>query len=130
MHVDPERLARTVRATLSRPGGPGEVALADLLAEAPLEHGLAELVTYLSLEDPRFVVVHDDERTDEVRWEGEAPAGPVAEDGAPDPVVRVARLPRVTYARRTSGSPPGGPPAARPAARPDAAPDPSPEETP
>src|SRR5690606_9702688 len=64
VHVDPERLARTVRATLSTPGGPGEVALADLLAEAPLEHGLAELVTYLSLDDPRFVVVHDDERTD------------------------------------------------------------------
>ena len=29
VHVDPERLARTVRATLSRPGGPGEVSLAD-----------------------------------------------------------------------------------------------------
>ncbi|KAJ8140123.1 hypothetical protein OY671_006679, partial [Metschnikowia pulcherrima] len=94
VHVDPERLARTVRATLSRPGGPGEVALADSLADAPLEHGSAELVTYSSLEDPRFVVVHDDERSDEVRWEGEAPAGPVAEDGAPDPVVRVARSPR------------------------------------
>ncbi|GEM_PF-36060 len=107
VHVDPERLARAVRATLSRPGGPGEVALADLLADAPLEHGLAELVTYLSLEDPRFVVVHDEERTDEVRWEGEAPTGPVAEDGAPDPVLRVARLPRVTYARRTGA---GGPP--------------------
>ncbi|NMF28022.1 DUF3375 family protein [Cellulosimicrobium aquatile] len=137
VHVDPERLARTVRATLSRPGGPGEVALADLLADAPLEHGLAELVTYLSLEDPRFVVVHDDERSDEVRWEGEAPAGPVAEDGAPEPVVRVARLPRVTYARRTSGSPPGGPPAPHPAphpavlgARPDARPDAVREETP
>jgi hypothetical protein len=117
VHVDPERLARTVRATLTAPGGPGEVALADLLEAAPLEHGLAELVTYLSLEDPRFVVVHDDERTDEVRWEGEAPAGPVAEDGAPDPVVRVARLPRVTYARRTGGGG-GAPPAPR-----DAVPD-------
>jgi len=131
VHVDPERLARTVRATLSTPGGPGEVALADLLAEAPLEHGLAELVTYLSLDDPRFVVVHDDERTDEVRWEGEAPAGPVADDGAPEPVVRVARLPRVTYARRTGPGAPPGPPAPpdlvtdhRPA------PDHAPEETP
>ncbi|MFF2832076.1 DUF3375 domain-containing protein [Cellulosimicrobium cellulans] len=140
VHVDPERLARTVRATLTAPGGPGEVALADLLEAAPLEHGLAELVTYLSLEDPRFVVVHDDERTDEVRWEGEAPSGPVADDGAPDPVVRVARLPRVTYARRT-GAGGGVPPAPRDPVphRPPATPrdehlhdtaDPAPEETP
>ncbi|MFD4990545.1 DUF3375 domain-containing protein [Cellulosimicrobium cellulans] len=140
VHVDPERLARTVRATLTAPGGPGEVALADVLAAAPLEHGLAELVTYLSLEDPRFVVVHDDERTDEVRWEGEAPSGPVADDGAPDPVVRVARLPRVTYARRTGpagGAPrvprvpvPGGPSATRPDENPHDTADPAPEETP
>ncbi|WP_336722359.1 DUF3375 domain-containing protein [Cellulosimicrobium cellulans] len=140
VHVDPERLARTVRATLTAPGGPGEVALADLLEAAPLEHGLAELVTYLSLEDPRFLVVHDDERTDEVRWEGEAPSGPVADDGAPDPVVRVARLPRVTYARRT-GAGGGVPPAPRDPVphRPPATPrdehlhdtaDPAPEETP
>ncbi|MDF9877505.1 DUF3375 domain-containing protein [Cellulosimicrobium cellulans] len=140
VHVDSERLARTVRATLTAPGGPGEVALADLLEAVPLEHGLAELVTYLSLEDPRFVVVHDDERTDEVRWEGEAPAGPVADDGAPDPVVRVARLPRVTYARRTGaggGAPPaprdpvpGGPSAARADENPHDTTDPAPEETP
>lgn len=139
VHVDPERLARTVRATLTAPGGPGEVALADLLEAAPLEHGLAELVTYLSLEDPRFVVVHDDERTDEVRWEGEAPSGPVADDGAPDPVVRVARLPRVTYARRTGAggaappalrdAVPDGPSATRPDENPRDTADPAPEET-
>ncbi|MBN0039452.1 DUF3375 domain-containing protein [Cellulosimicrobium cellulans] len=140
VHVDPERLARAVRATLTAPGGPGEVALADLLEAAPLEHGLAELVTYLSLEDPRFVVVHDEERTDEVRWEGEAPAGPVVEDGTPDPVVRVARLPRVTYARRTGagggasptprGPAPDGPSATRPDDDPRDTADPAPEETP
>ncbi|MBM7818617.1 hypothetical protein JOE63_001094 [Cellulosimicrobium cellulans] len=142
VHVDPERLARVVRATLTTPGGPGEVALVDLLAAAPLEHGLAELVTYLSLEDPRFVVVHDEERTDEVRWEGEAPTGPVADDGVPDPVLRVARLPRVTYARRTGagGDPPRAPhdpvavldtpPTARAAERLHETADPAPEETP
>jgi hypothetical protein len=108
VHVDPERLARSVRAALSVPGGPTEVALAEVLAAAPLEHGLAELVTYLSLDDPRFAVVHDDERTDEVRWEGDAPAGPLSDDDAPpDPVLRVARLPRVTYARRSAPPPPG-----------------------
>ncbi|QJW37807.1 DUF3375 domain-containing protein [Cellulosimicrobium protaetiae] len=136
VHVDPERLARTVRATLTAPGGPGEVALADLLVDAPLEHGLAELVTYLSLEDPRFVVVHDEERTDEVRWEGEGPGGPAAGDGASDPVVRVARLPRVTYARTgAGGDPPRGPatvphdPVAVPDDPPAALPDPHPHDT-
>lgn len=105
VHVDPERLARTVRATLAARDAPGEVALADLLLATPLEHGLAELVTYLSLDDPRFVVAHDDARTDEVRWEGEAPGGPVPEEGvAHDPVLRVARMPRVTYARRTGAA--------------------------
>src|SRR5690606_32400259 len=102
-----------------------------LLAEAPLEHGLAELVTYLSLDDPRFVVVHDDLRTHEVRWVGEAPAGPVAADGAPEPVVRVARRPRATDVPRTRPGAPPCPPAPpglvtdhRPA------PDHAPEETP
>lgn len=117
VHVDPERLARTVRDALGRRG---QVSLADLVQDAPLEHGLAELVSYLSLDDPRFAVVHDDERTDEVSWTGEAPAPPgVADDPGGDPVVRVARLPRVTFARRSV--PPAAPAPARP--------EPAPEET-
>ncbi|MEK8225985.1 hypothetical protein NKG05_07785 [Oerskovia sp. M15] len=65
-------------------------------------------MTYLSLDDPRFAVVHDPDHTDEVRW--------VADDHAPDaprgrsrgdpgagaaegPRFRVARVPRVTFAR-------------------------------
>jgi hypothetical protein len=111
VHVDPERLARTVRDALGRRG---QVSLADLVLDAPLEHGLAELVSYLSLDDPRFVVVHDDERTDEVSWTGEAPAPPADADDPRDPVVRVARLPRVTFARR-AGLAPHRPEAARPA---------------
>lgn len=129
VHVDPERLARTVRTGLAAPGARGEVALADLLRAAPLEHGLAELVTYLSLDDPRFVVLHDDERTDEVRWAGEAPAGPVPEEvAAQDPVLRVARMPRVTYARRSPAT--SVPPDAGPPDDPPPAPRRTPEENP
>jgi hypothetical protein len=129
VHVDPERLSRTVRDALRRRG---QVSLAQLVEENPLEQGLAELVTYLSLDDPRFAVVHDPAHTDEVRWvvddvdapvpggPGGAPAGeretteaaaaadaPAAaaedDDGSrprpAGPRVRVARVPRVTFAR-------------------------------
>nr|WP_241744232.1 DUF3375 domain-containing protein [Cellulosimicrobium arenosum] len=113
VHVDPERLARTVRHALVSLGrGTAAVSLGDVVRDAPLEHGLAELVTYLSLDDPRFVVVHDEEATDEVRWLGDGPPAvghadaPPDEIAAPDPVVRVARLPRVTFATRPA---PGGP---------------------
>ncbi|OLT50118.1 DUF3375 domain-containing protein [Cellulosimicrobium sp. CUA-896] len=114
VHVDPERLARTVRDALGRRG---QVSLADLVHDAPLEHGLAELVTYLSLDDPRFAVVHDDDRSDEVTWTGEAPAPPGDTGDAHAPVVRVARLPRVTFARRSIL------PAAAAPARPEHAPE-------
>ncbi|MET4224046.1 DUF3375 domain-containing protein [Oerskovia enterophila] len=73
VHVDPERLSRTVRDALRRRG---QVSLAELVEENPLEQGLAELVTYLSLDDPRFDVVHDPAHTDEVRW--------VVDDHVPD----------------------------------------------
>ncbi|MFF3066403.1 DUF3375 domain-containing protein [Oerskovia sp. NPDC057915] len=127
VHVDPERLSRTVRDALRRRG---QVSLAQLVEEHPLEQGLAELVTYLSLDDPRFAVVHDPAHTDEVRWvvaDVDAPAaggpgGASADEGgettgatdasataAEDddgtrarpvgPSVRVARVPRVTFAR-------------------------------
>ncbi|MCB7135267.1 DUF3375 domain-containing protein [Cellulosimicrobium marinum] len=106
VHVDPDRLARTVRGALAGPGARSQVSLTDLVRDAPLEHGLAELVTYLSLDDPRFAVVHDDDATDEVSWLGEPPPAvghadePAAERPGTQPVVRVARLPRVTFARR------------------------------
>ncbi|MFD6093760.1 DUF3375 domain-containing protein [Oerskovia sp. NPDC060338] len=106
VHVDPERLSRTVRDALRRRG---QVSLAELVEESPLEQGLAELVTYLSLDDPRFDVVHDPAHTDEVRWvvDDHVPDLPVAaavEVAAVDerptgPRVRVARVPRVTFAR-------------------------------
>lgn len=94
VHVDPERLATSVRAALAHTS---QVSLPDVIAAQPLDQGLAELVTYLSLDDPRFTVVLDADHTDEVRWEvGDAE--------------RVATVPRVTFVRKggpASGAVPG-----------------------
>ncbi|MGH3155281.1 MAG: DUF3375 domain-containing protein [Streptosporangiaceae bacterium] len=66
VHVDPARLSATVRRALaSRP----QVGLATVIDEQPLEQGLAELVTYLSLSDPGFRVVFDEDSRQQVSWE-------------------------------------------------------------
>ncbi|WP_067547123.1 DUF3375 domain-containing protein [Nocardia crassostreae] len=83
--VDPERLAEGVRAVLRRRA---QIGLATLLADRPLEQGLAELVTYLSLNDPEFEVVFDEEQRDHVCW--------CDSDG----VSRAADVPRITFVRK------------------------------
>lgn len=143
VHVDPERLARGVRDALAARGARGQVSLAELVADHPLEQGLAELVTYLSLDEPGVAVVHDDDAQDEVTWHGPAAPPLGAPDAEPGDVVRVARLGRVTFARppsRRGGTtapprPPAAVPAAEPAAVPAGEPAPAgtagtPEETP
>jgi hypothetical protein len=57
----------------------------------PLEQGLAELVTYLSLTDDLFHVIFDESATDEVSWQDA------------DGTTRVATIPGVTF-RRTHRS--------------------------
>ena len=99
-----------------------QVSLSEVVAAQPLDQGLAELVTYLSLDDPRFRVVVDAEHTDEVRW--------MLGD-----VERVATVPRVTFVRKAGASPvPGtGPdPSASPGPRttPVPVPDPVPDAPP
>lgn len=89
VHVDPARLAASVRSALAHAS---QVSLPDVIAAHPLDQGLAELVTYLSLDDPRFAVVLDATHTDEVRWEvGDAE--------------RVATVPRVTFVRKGGAAP-------------------------
>ncbi|WP_282780085.1 DUF3375 domain-containing protein [Nocardia sp. CC201C] len=82
--VDPARLVDGVRSALR---GRGQIGLAALLEQRPLEQGLAELVTYLSLSDPGFEVVFDDGQHEQVRW--------CDTDG----VERSARIPRVIFTR-------------------------------
>jgi hypothetical protein len=83
-HVDPARLAGIVRAALR---GRPQTGLAPLLAEHPVQDGLAELVTYLALTDPAFRVVFDEQEREAVSWAD-------AEGSA-----KTADIPRVTFLR-------------------------------
>jgi hypothetical protein len=84
VHVDRAVLASQVRRALQ---GRGQVGLPELVGRRPLEHGLAELVGYLSLADDAFTVVLDESVREQVSWRD------------PDGRERVATLPRVTYVR-------------------------------
>jgi len=89
VHVDPARLSLAVRrALLGRP----QVALAQLISEQPLQQGLAELVTYLSLSDPSFRIVFDETARQHVSWEDD--------NGR----LRSAALPGVAFARTAHSS--------------------------
>lgn len=84
VYVDRSLLVRQVRKAL----GPRDlVGLREVLASAPLEQGLAELLGYLSLNEREFAVVFDDEHREQVEWS----AGRVD---------RIAELPRTSFARR------------------------------
>lgn len=90
LYVDRDALAHTVRSTLR---DCGQIGLAPLIEDRPLQHGLAELIAYLSLTDASFDVVFDDERRDEIGW-------------VDDDAERRADLPAVTFTR---SSPEGAP---------------------
>jgi hypothetical protein len=109
VHVDPARLTAGVRDALRHES---QVSLPDVVAAQPLDQGLAELVTYLSLDDPRFRVVVDAEHTDEVRW--------MLGD-----VERVATVPRVTFVRTTTTAGAGRAPGSGSGRAPDTASSPS-----
>jgi hypothetical protein len=82
--VDPARLSQVVRRSLQRQP---QIGLAEVIAAQPLEQGLSELVTYLSLSDELFSVVFDEQVTEQVHW------------ADPDGASRVATIPRVTFTR-------------------------------
>ena len=83
VYVDPEPLRGSVLRALQR--GP-QIGLTELIAGRPLEQGLAELVTYLSLTDETFTVVFDERHREQVSWQ------------EPDGRSRKVTLPRVTFA--------------------------------
>lgn len=89
-YVDPAPLIRSVRQALQRSQ---QIALPEVIATSPITHGLAELITYMSLDDDGFTTVFDETARDTVGWTDETGAD------------RVATLPRVIYARNGS---PGG----------------------
>lgn len=89
LHVDRDAL---LAAVLARLGPAGQVALDRVLADVPLEQGLAELVGYLSLREPGIETVIDEEARTSVAWiDDEADAQ------------RVADMPKVLFARVDEG---------------------------
>jgi hypothetical protein len=86
--VDKAELAQHIRQTLQRND---QVTLADLCRARPLEHGLAELVTYLDLADRSFETLIDESIEEQISWRGPGRAGQ-------DQLKRV-HLPRVIFVR-------------------------------
>jgi hypothetical protein len=65
VYVDKERLAGQIRRLLQRRT---QVSLAEVAAAHPLEHGLAELVAYLSLASDDAAATIDEERREAIHW--------------------------------------------------------------
>ncbi|HXL89807.1 MAG TPA: DUF3375 domain-containing protein [Streptosporangiaceae bacterium] len=87
IYVDPGPLRAQVHRALRREP---TVGLKAIVQQHPITQGLAELVTYLSLNDETLAVVFDEDHKESVTWEDESG------------ITRTATMPRVTYARRTA----------------------------
>ncbi len=84
-HVDTARLAGEVRRALQRSP---QVGLTDVLAQAPLEQGLAELLGYFALDEHGVELLFDPAVRERVTWT------------EPDGRSRAADVPRLTFRRR------------------------------
>lgn len=73
--VDPQRLREAVAGTLT---GRGQATLGQVLAEHPVEQGLAEVVTYLAVADADDGAVFHPHESEPVSWE--SPDGPVTSE--------------------------------------------------
>ncbi|MGH9071714.1 MAG: DUF3375 family protein, partial [Acidimicrobiales bacterium] len=81
-----DQLVQQVLGSLSRHD---QVGLGEVVANRPLEQGLAELVGYLSLNEPGVAVVFDEEYREQITW-------------STDDADRVADLPQVSFSRDRS----------------------------
>lgn len=88
VYVDQGRLMSNVRRALQTRR---QVSLAAVVAESPIEQGLAELATYLKLATQDVAAVIDDEQTEHIGW--------TSEDG----LQRQATLPLVIFTTREQG---------------------------
>jgi Protein of unknown function (DUF3375) len=86
-YVDPAPLVRSVRQALQRSA---QIGLPDVIANSPITYGLAELITYMSLDDEGFTTLFDETARDTVGWTDQTG------------IDRLATLPRVIYARNGS----------------------------
>lgn len=88
LYVNQDELAGRVWSSL---GPRSQVTLREVVAAAPLDHGLAELVGYLSLGEAGLAVVFDESNREQIGWN----------DGD---LERVADVPRVSFSRQSSES--------------------------
>ena len=86
--VDKAQLTRHIRHALQ---DKAQISLAELIEAQPLQHGLAELVTYLQLGSDAFNAVIDENAPEPIQWPAQTASG--------DPVTRTAHLPRVIFMR-------------------------------
>jgi hypothetical protein len=82
--IDKAQLARHIRHALQ---DRSQISLRELCDSQPLQHGLAELVTYLQLANEGFISDVDESVREVIRWHGA------------DDCMRQARLPRVIFVR-------------------------------
>lgn len=90
-HVDKERLERNIRQALM---AQAQVSLEDLVREHPLEQGLAELITYMSLAADNSNGKIDDSRLVTIAWQDEQGARrrakmPMIEFRRPAPIMEL-----------------------------------------
>ena len=83
-HIDKAELAARVRQSL---GARHQVSLAEVLAEHPLQHGLAELVAYLTIASDSCDTIFDQESRQQIRW------------STSEGQLKTASLPRIFFVR-------------------------------
>lgn len=83
--IDRERLRLAIRRLL---GERDQATLGEVIAQHPLEHGLAELVTYLALAGDDAHAVFDEQASEKVEWRDA------------DGIARRARIPRIVFTRK------------------------------
>ncbi len=86
--VDKARLTRHIRHALQ---DHTQISLRELVANQPLQQGLAELIAYLQLGSEVFSSVVDEDTTESIRWQ--------TADMEGQTLIRSARLPRVIFMR-------------------------------
>ncbi len=108
LHVDRDALLRTI---LERLGPRQEIRLDEVVAAVPLEQGLAELIGYLSIDEPHLSMDFDQDERVQVRWTAVSDGDRRSDTESNDPrsgeesdrseqVERVADMPLVTISRR------------------------------
>ena len=86
--IDKAQLSRHIRHALQ---DRAQITLAELCRLQPLQHGLAELVTYLQLASDSFKTVLDEDKQEIIMWTCEQPDGMTT--------TKQAQLPRVIFVR-------------------------------